>query len=58
MIELVIAFLMSIGWINAKNVVTVKDNNDSTFGIVVIDETTQRTGTVSFDEATKTFILQ
>lgn len=59
MFDLVITFLLSIGWLNPSNQSTVKINqiNDSTFGIVVVDGVQQK-GTVVYDKSTNTFYLQ
>ena len=57
MIELVIAFLLSIGFITPDTNVTVIDQGDTTYGIVVTDDVQQR-ATVHYDKLTESFWIE
>jgi hypothetical protein len=59
MFELIISFLLSLGYITESQILDAKviDEGNSTYGIVVVDEIQQR-WTVVFDEATSTFVIQ
>lgn len=60
MIELLIAFLLSIGWLNEKQVdeVQIIDNSNGSYGVVSIDETGCRKASVTYDETTGEWKLQ
>lgn len=57
MIELVIAFLISIGWFtpNEGGTLEVNELGEDRYGIVVVEGVGNRSGTVIYNENTKVF---
>ena len=49
MIELIIAFLISIGWCSPKALVSIKNEGNGRFGIVTTDDGYPKSATVVYD---------
>jgi hypothetical protein len=60
MIELIIAFLFSVGWLRDDNNLDnceITQVNETTYGIVITDGVQQK-GTIVYDETTGTFSFE
>ena len=62
MIQLIISFLISLGWVipSDKNSasVSITETSENRYGVVVIDEIQQRTATLIYESATGTFSVE
>ena len=60
MIDLIIAFLLSIGWMTPSGAkeTSITDNGNDKFGVVVVDDGYPKYITVTYDPETGTFHIE